>query len=154
MKAGGKDLDKKLRVMVIAAFITSVLAIYAVHWQYYRAFGRELQENYLAFSRFAASDADIFTPFWEKLDGEEARTVIAYRRGASIDQAEKERLQERLVEPFISHHREAGKEFAAIVITVPVKVGGKYEVMAVGEDGSILEFTFGARGRAYEPWSP
>lgn len=98
--------------------------------------------------------------FWETLTGTEPQPkpqpVVSLLHAGSLNQNEQEkaRLRKMLIEPFIAYRGESGVEYAAIVITVPPKVGGAYMVTATDMTGDTEEFSFGAREKDFGYWVP
>ncbi len=88
--------------------------------------------------------------------------VVVYGRAGLLNnteegRAEKQILEQKLVQPYIDYHAEDEKALVALYITVPVKVGEAYAVLGIfgsKEYSGVEEFLFGAREGAYDYWEP
>lgn len=88
--------------------------------------------------------------------------VVVYGRAGLLNnteegRAEKEILEQKLVQPYIDYHNEDGIELVALHITVPAKVGEAYTVLGIfgsEEHYGTEEFSFGVREEAYDYWEP
>ncbi len=90
--------------------------------------------------------------------------VVAFGRPGLLNNtaeglAEKARLQEKLINPFIDYYKETGGGPVSLYIEVPASVGMPYVVTAIfcGNGfacGGTEEFLFGNRERAYGFWQP
>jgi hypothetical protein len=88
--------------------------------------------------------------------------VVVYGRPGLLNnteegRAEKEVLEQKLVQPYIDYYNENGVELVALYVTVPAKVGDEYLVLGIfGGEGhyGTEEFLFGVREGEYDYWEP
>ena len=81
--------------------------------------------------------------------------VITYIREGLLTNAERKKLEEKLINPQIDYYNEKEPQLVAIAITVPTTAGGPYEVLAIGTSQiGTAQFGFGKRQGEYGFWMP
>jgi hypothetical protein len=85
--------------------------------------------------------------------------VVVYSRAGLLNTseeglAEKENLEEKLIEPYIDYNNTDDFHLVSMHITVPQNIGEEYEVFAIFASGVNHGFLFGSREGEYDYWKP
>lgn len=166
VKTSARKLDKRMVVaVVVAVFLTAaVSAVGAYFWQKasVEKAQQEIRTEVITTPTAAVGDEMMSTKNEtkgvDKACGLDLPVVVYGRAGllnnTAEGRAEKERLEERLVNPYTFYQSEEGRTLLTFYVTVPVNVGEAYTADAIFADGVTEGFLFGTREGEYDYWRP
>lgn len=89
----------------------------------------------------------------ENMTCNENLPVIVYGRAGLLSSAEKEKLKNKLIDPYIAFAKKAESQLLTINVLVPENAGESYNVSAIFKNGTSQAFLFGKKDGDYDTWS-
>lgn len=151
-------------VSVLVAIVLTALAVGGGIYYWQSSLATDAQEQMVSLQEqidtLEETNANLEAAATEAAASEDLELpVVVYSRPGLLNnteegQAEKENLEEKLVNPYIDYEKDKDSDLISIQISVPENIGEAYNVDAIFAGGGHAGFLFGAREGDYDYWVP